>query len=210
MPYPTTERLLTLHGLRLSGLAAADEIAGRHALDATLVEGLLAAAQDEGLARHRGRPMTGWLLTPEGRVVDARMVAEELAAAGVRPAVEDAYDRIRRLQPTMQRIRADWEWTDTTTYRSNDHADETYDAAVVDRLVAFHQEAIPIWSGLAAVLDRFLTYGPRFDAALTNVQAGRFDWFTQPLIDSYHTVWFELHEDLLVTLGIERSKEDMF
>jgi hypothetical protein len=27
------------------------------------------------------------------------------------------------------------------------------------------------------------------------------------MIDSYHTVWFELHEDLLSTLGIERSKE---
>ncbi|MDQ1375434.1 MAG: hypothetical protein QOJ09_2772, partial [Actinomycetota bacterium] len=28
-----------------------------------------------------------------------------------------------------------------------------------------------------------------------------------PLIDSYHTVWFELHEDLLSTLGIERGSE---
>ena len=27
------------------------------------------------------------------------------------------------------------------------------------------------------------------------------------MIDSYHTVWFELHEDLLATLGIERSSE---
>jgi hypothetical protein len=27
------------------------------------------------------------------------------------------------------------------------------------------------------------------------------------MIDSYHTVWFQLHEDLLNTLGIERSKE---
>jgi hypothetical protein len=27
------------------------------------------------------------------------------------------------------------------------------------------------------------------------------------MIASYHTVWFELHEDLLATLGIERSSE---
>ena len=26
------------------------------------------------------------------------------------------------------------------------------------------------------------------------------------MIDSYHTVWFELHEDLLATLGIERDR----
>jgi hypothetical protein len=27
------------------------------------------------------------------------------------------------------------------------------------------------------------------------------------MIDSYHSVWFELHEDLLATLGIERGSE---
>ncbi len=50
--------------------------------------------------------------------------------------------------------------------------------------------------------------GRRLDNALARVQAGDFDWFTTPVIDSFHTVWFELHEDLLSTLGIERSKEE--
>ncbi len=27
------------------------------------------------------------------------------------------------------------------------------------------------------------------------------------MIPSYHTVWFEMHEDLLCTLGIERGAE---
>jgi hypothetical protein len=27
------------------------------------------------------------------------------------------------------------------------------------------------------------------------------------MIASYHTVWFEMHEDLLSTLGIERGSE---
>jgi hypothetical protein len=26
-------------------------------------------------------------------------------------------------------------------------------------------------------------------------------------VPSFHTVWFELHEDLLATLGLERSDE---
>ena len=38
--------------------------------------------------------------------------------------------------------------------------------------------------------------------------AGDGDWFTKPTIDSYHTVWFELHENLLSTLGIERGHEE--
>ncbi|MDP9020051.1 MAG: MarR family transcriptional regulator, partial [Actinomycetota bacterium] len=44
--------------------------------------------------------------------------------------------------------------------------------------------------------------------ALRRVVAGEGDWLTRPLIDSYHTVWFELHQDLLDTLGIERGSED--
>jgi hypothetical protein len=37
------------------------------------------------------------------------------------------------------------------------------------------------------------------------VQAGDAAYFAAPMIASYHTVWFELHEDLLATLGIARS-----
>ncbi len=29
--------------------------------------------------------------------------------------------------------------------------------------------------------------------------------FTAPLAESYHTVWFELHQDFLLTLGLERE-----
>ena len=50
-------------------------------------------------------------------------------------------------------------------------------------------------------------YGSRLSSALAKVQGGDGDWFTKPTIDSYHTVWFELHENLLATLGIERGRE---
>ena len=42
---------------------------------------------------------------------------------------------------------------------------------------------------------------------MDEVRRGHGEWFDKPLIDSYHTVWFELHEDLLATLGLERSTE---
>ncbi|MBV8161068.1 MAG: hypothetical protein JO265_09110 [Acidimicrobiia bacterium] len=61
---------------------------------------------------------------------------------------------------------------------------------------------------LGSVLDRFGPYGQRLAAAVERVEAGDHDWFTKPLIDSYHTVWFELHEDLLSTLGKERASEE--
>ena len=89
----------------------------------------------------------------------------------------------------------------------NDHAAAAHDDAVIARLGALDDAAQPVCQELAAVLDRFRTYGPRLNAARRRLESGERDWFTRPLIESYHTVWFELHEDLLCTLGIERSKE---
>jgi hypothetical protein len=37
------------------------------------------------------------------------------------------------------------------------------------------------------------------------VDRGERSWVAQPKIDSCHTVWMELHEDLLATLGLERG-----
>ena len=50
-------------------------------------------------------------------------------------------------------------------------------------------------------------YRDRLRTAVDRVRAGEREWFDKPLIDSFHTVWFELHEDLLATLGLERAAE---
>ena len=71
-----------------------------------------------------------------------------------------------------------------------------------------HADATPLIDRLAGCLERFDRYGPRLQAAVAKIEAGDLDWFTRPLIDSYHTVWFELHEDLLSTLGRERASEE--
>ena len=56
-------------------------------------------------------------------------------------------------------------------------------------------------------MARFGRYRERLDRALIRVDGGDHTMLAAPLTDSYHTVWFELHEDLLTTLGIERSQE---
>jgi hypothetical protein len=78
---------------------------------------------------------------------------------------------------------------------------------VIDRLVKHHSELEPILDRLEAALDRYAGYRPRFERSLDLLQDGESDWFTKPTIDSYHTVWFQLHEDLLDTLGIDRASE---
>ena len=47
----------------------------------------------------------------------------------------------------------------------------------------------------------------RIRDALDRVQDGEHDWLVSPRLDSYHTVWMQLHEDLLLALGIARGEE---
>ena len=56
-------------------------------------------------------------------------------------------------------------------------------------------------------MSRFNRLGGEFAGALRRVQAGEHEWFTKPTIDSYHTIWFELHETLLASLDIDRASE---
>jgi hypothetical protein len=42
---------------------------------------------------------------------------------------------------------------------------------------------------------------------LAKIRAGETMWFTRPIIDSYHTVWFELHEELIRAVGLTREDE---
>jgi pyruvate,orthophosphate dikinase len=89
----------------------------------------------------------------------------------------------------------------------NDHRDAAYDAGVVADLARLNEDAGPVVEQLAGALDRYATYGPQLRRAVEKVEAGQGDWFTRPMFPSYHSVWFELHEDLLTTLGVERSDE---
>lgn len=70
-----------------------------------------------------------------------------------------------------------------------------------------HAQVVPLLDGLGRALERFASYAPRLGFALDRVHAGSTDWVDKATIDSFHTVWFELHEDLLATLGRDRASE---
>jgi hypothetical protein len=53
------------------------------------------------------------------------------------------------------------------------------------------------------VLPRFGRYRARLGDALVMARSGRTEYVTDDF-EAYHTVWFQLHEDLLATLGIPR------
>jgi hypothetical protein len=198
-------RLLVLHGLRLKGFSEAPGVAELIDLPEAAVIAQLEQLQSDALVLHRDGRLTGWALTPAGRAAQETALQAELDECGARDDVRGAYKRFLDLNIDLLGVCTAWQMKDESTL--NDHTDSAYDAGVVDQLRALHAKLEPILDDLEATLARFHGYRPRLDAALARVGAGDVDWFTKPLIDSYHTVWFQLHEDLLTTLGIERSQE---
>jgi hypothetical protein len=197
--------LLTLHALRLKGFAADDVVAAAVGSDPSVD---LAAMAASGLALKREGRLSGWTLTPDGRATHTKLIADELDAAGCRAAVEDGYRRFLAVNQGMLGVCTQWQLRTVGGEQvPNDHSDAAHDAAAIAALGTIDDAVQPVCADLANALGRYAGYAPRLTDARHRVEAGDRDWFTKPLIDSYHTVWFELHEDLLVTLGIERSKE---
>jgi hypothetical protein len=51
-------------------------------------------------------------------------------------------------------------------------------------------------------------YQPRLNSALTAFSDGNTEALARPMTGSYHDVWMELHEDLLLALARQRTDED--
>lgn len=208
MSPPSDPRLLVLRGLRLKGVVPLDGLADATGLPSTEVEPVLAVLAGDGFVALRTGALAGWALTPAGRLELERLLADEVDGADARDAVTDAYRRFRALNGSVLDACSRWQVRDIDGRPVvNDHRDAAYDAAVVADLARLQQAADPVCDDLAATLDRYEPYGPALRRAVRHVAAGDGDWFTKPVMPSYHTVWFELHEDLLATLGLDRTSE---
>lgn len=208
MSHPSDPAFLVLHALRLKGFAEDDVLAATTGIPAGEVSKHLTALCDEELVLRRDGRISGWSLTPAGRARHAELVAAEVDEADARDTVKSAYERFLEINQDMLGVCTAWQLRDVDgTQAINDHSDPEYDGGVIQQLVGIHDRVRPVTVDLRETLARFAGYGTRLRDALEKVVAGAHEFFTKPVIDSYHTIWFELHEDLLCTLGIERSSE---
>jgi hypothetical protein len=203
-PPATSTDLLVLHTLRCIGFAGLARVAEATGLPEPAVESELIDLAVAGLVLHEPGDFGGWGLTEAGRAADAERIAEELEGAGTRTAVAEAYDAFVVLNPELLDLCAAWQLRSVDGLAAtNDHRDPGYDARVLDRLTDLDQRAAVVCADLSAALSRFRRYRVRLGDALARAKAGDLDAVTVS-IASYHTVWFQLHEDLLATLGIPR------
>jgi hypothetical protein len=209
-PHASTPELLVLHTLRLRGFVDADIVSAACRLPEPLVDGVLGGLAERGFVTHRDGRIRGWSLTKDGRAGGERLLAEELDQIGCRTVVRDAYDRFRQINEPFLECCTRWQLREVNgTMRPNAHEHRGYDETILADLDRLDDTVQVICTDLAAVLARFGHYNGRFAVARVRVHDGEHDWFTKPMIDSYHAVWFELHENLLATLNIERASESI-
>ncbi|WP_246148033.1 transcriptional regulator [Nonomuraea turkmeniaca] len=203
-PHKTSPDLLVLHTLRCIGFAALDRVAEAAGLPESDAESELIDLAVAGLVTRLPGDFGGWGLTDAGRAADAERISDELDAAGARTAVAGAYDDFMVLNPELLDLCTAWQTRSVDGVATlNDHTDAAYDSRVLDRFTEFDRRAGVVCADLAAAMPRFQRYRGRLAGALGRARSGEVRYVTDDLA-SYHTVWFQLHEDLLVTLGIPR------
>ncbi|MDQ2677332.1 MAG: transcriptional regulator [Actinomycetota bacterium] len=196
--------------LRLKAFSPSLAIAERLELPHDHVEAELERCSAAGWVQLRTGLAAGWSLTPSGRRHGEQLLRAEVDAAGTRAQLEACYLGFLPLNSELLAVCTDWQTMPVDgDLVPNDHSDDVRDAAVLDRLEALHRRSMPVLDALADTSARFVGFGDRLTRAHDHVAAGRTEWIAKPTVDSYHGVWFELHEQLLVTLGRERSTEPL-
>ena len=171
------------------------------------VDRCLAELAAENLAALDRGPFGGWSLTDSGRSTDDDSLRRQLDGSGAREHIRGCYERFLGLNANLLRVCSDWQMrTIGNTPTLNDHTDADYDASVLSRLIRIDAPAQDLLAEIVASLDRFDIYRRRLSNALEQAMAGSHSHVADSL-DSYHMVWFQLHEDLLTTLGISRDEE---
>jgi len=193
---------LALHGLAIKKHASPKDIAEIVGMDAERVASLLAEAESRGrVARAGGK----FMLTAPAQVALRSEYSRVYADQRSSSAMNAAYDDFEKVNILLKQLITDWQTMDIGGERlPNDHSNKDRDEKIIGRLGDLHERSEPILKRMAAGLPRLGVYLELLTVAFEKAEYGAIKWVSDARIASYHTVWFEMHEDLLRALGRER------
>jgi hypothetical protein len=142
-------------------------------------------------------------ISPDGRARLQELLTDERRHVDT-AALSAAYGDFRPVNAEFKALVTDWQLKNG---QPNTHHDADYDAVVLARLDDVHHRVTPIVAAAADQLPRLSRYSAKLQTALEKIHDGETTWLSRPLIDSYHTVWFELHEELILAAGLTREGE---
>ena len=193
-----------MHGVAIRKHGDAKAIAALAGLPAARVETVLAGAVAGGrVAEVDGK----YMLTPCGQMMLAGEYSRFNDALRANADFVAAYQRFEVINKDLKQLITDWQTMDVGGKRvANDHSNKDYDERVLGRLGDLHERFEPVLKKLCAGEPRLTVYADKLGVALEKAEDGDLAWVSDAKLDSYHTVWFELHEDLLRLLGHVREE----
>lgn len=205
MAHTSAPDFQTFHALRIKGFATAGTLVEMTEQDVEAISAHLADLAGNGHAQFR-EARSLWQLTPDGRAAHPAALAADLAGADLEPLVSH-YEQFLAINGEFKELCGAWQLRGEQV---NDHSDAGYDAEVISRLAALDRRAQPVVGEMGEVLDRLARYASRLAGTLERLQGGETNMFTGVMCGSYHDAWMELHEDLILTQGIDRAAEGSF
>jgi hypothetical protein len=191
-----------LHVLRLKGIVDGPAIAAALGGDPVAAERTVTQLVEAGFVRSRETPrLSGWTLTEAGRQRHAEAMTASRSPENT-AALAPLYERFLALNNRVKALATSWQQL------SGEDATGRWEA--IEELAEVHAEAARIVGAMAEVVERFAWHSRRLAAAMERLREGDERYFTGVTVDSFHTVWFECHEDLIQTLGRERIAEGSF
>ena len=199
-----SETHLVMHGLAIKKHATPEAVAGIVGLDVEDVRAALGKlVEAKRVVEARGK----YLLAPAARMALDADYSWVYEGARANPDFVAGYEAFERLNGSLKQLITEWQTIDVRgEVVPNDHSDKAYDDKIIDRLGDLHERAETALGQLAQALPRFSIYRAKLSGALEKAEDGAIEWVSDAKIESYHTLWFELHEDLLRLMRRERQE----
>jgi pyruvate,orthophosphate dikinase len=146
-----------------------------------------------------------WRLTASGKLGALALMAADRSRLGEECAA-GLLEQFDALDRRMKQVVTSWQLREVDGEQViNDHADPAYDRKVLAELGALDTDTADWLGPLVPSLPRLGAYRTRLCRALDLATGGDGRFVASPRVDSYHGVWFELHEDLLRLAGRQRE-----
>ncbi|MCB0935279.1 MAG: MarR family transcriptional regulator [Mycolicibacterium sp.] len=192
--------LKVLQAVRLKGEVSPADLAATVDEDAASVAQAIAAGTEAGLLSPAGRKLK---LSPDGRSRLEWLLQQERSGID-RASMASAYEEFRSANADFKIVVSDWTLRDG---EPNTHQDADYDAEVLARLEHVHARVRAVIDTAGQQIPRLRGYADKLEAALGKIRSGDTVWLSEPVVDSYHTAWFELHEELLIAADVTPAHE---
>ena len=140
----------------------------------------------------------GMMVTPHGRAWLAEQMEQERAGADG-AAVLALYRRFDELNSVFKDGISGWQTAPDP---------ETARPVLLDTITTIHSGLIPLIAEVATQLPRLGAFAAHFETALNAIRDGDDSMIASPLKDSYHTSWFEFHEELITLANLDRATEE--